>query len=357
MEMKYGSIQMMRGIAALTVVAMHIGIFGKGLFGVDLFFCISGFIMMHVTDKSTHQFLEKRAIRVIPLYWIVTIALSIIIIVNSNFSRSLTVTPEIFIKSILFIPVNHSPEFPQFALIGVGWSLIMEVYFYFIFFIAMQIAPKHRHYIVTGIFIIMAIIGLTVKSDNLFVRFYCTPIMLEFSLGMFSWKLLTRPGSKKWNSLTAFIATSVAALIWAGLFMIENTPKHLSFFGAERTIIYGFPAFIFFLLIFKGLEGRLVPHHWIVLGNISYSLYLTHFYVLSFFRRLYDIDNYSSMGLVLVLTVIFPTIIITAYASWWLIENKLTEWIKEIVAYFRTFLLRPLHKSKDAVLVETTDKR
>lgn len=73
MNQKIESVQMMRGIAALSVVFCHIGMLGRGSFGVDLFFCISGFIMMLVTEKNCNNFLKKRFLRICPLYYLLTI--------------------------------------------------------------------------------------------------------------------------------------------------------------------------------------------------------------------------------------------------------------------------------------------
>ena len=78
----------MRGLAALTVVFMHIQMVANGAFGVELFFCISGFIMMHVTEKNTEHFIIKRAIRIVPLYWLATFATAALLIIMPSMFRS-----------------------------------------------------------------------------------------------------------------------------------------------------------------------------------------------------------------------------------------------------------------------------
>ena len=73
------SVQALRGVAVLFVVLSHVGFINFGAFGVDLFFCISGFIMMYITQKSTDNFFYKRVIRIIPLYWAMTISTFILV--------------------------------------------------------------------------------------------------------------------------------------------------------------------------------------------------------------------------------------------------------------------------------------
>src|SRR5829696_218289 len=84
------SIQALRAIAALAVVAMHIPedlaargygdlpSFIRGAFGVDLFFVISGFIMVYASrhlfgrERAGTEFMLRRAARIVPTYWLGT---------------------------------------------------------------------------------------------------------------------------------------------------------------------------------------------------------------------------------------------------------------------------------------------
>jgi exopolysaccharide production protein ExoZ len=74
---KYNSIELLRFIAATAVFFVHIPFIGVGDFGVDIFFIISGFVMMLSTDKSesSNYFFIKRLIRIVPAYYLFTIAI------------------------------------------------------------------------------------------------------------------------------------------------------------------------------------------------------------------------------------------------------------------------------------------
>src|SRR3954468_16333996 len=82
-------VQGRRGIAAALVVLYHyLGFIAKGqsgesllspfgASGVDVFFVISGFIMMISTDRpgmTAGAFLRRRFLRIVPLYWVLTVA-------------------------------------------------------------------------------------------------------------------------------------------------------------------------------------------------------------------------------------------------------------------------------------------
>ena len=81
-------IQALRWFAASAVVLAHTDIhqfsvnpkfFEFGAIGVDIFFAISGFIMMYLSEHrsdGSDVFLAKRIIRIVPLYAISTVAVS-----------------------------------------------------------------------------------------------------------------------------------------------------------------------------------------------------------------------------------------------------------------------------------------
>src|SRR3546814_17001958 len=73
-------IQYLRAFAALAVVIFHAAErtghhFAIGAAGVDVFFVVSGFIMMAISDRRPTRpltFLRDRILRIAPSYWLVT---------------------------------------------------------------------------------------------------------------------------------------------------------------------------------------------------------------------------------------------------------------------------------------------
>src|SRR4028118_2377207 len=90
---KLNLLQVYRGIAAVLVVMFHLtdmsaqrlnqvtffNLFEAGWSGVDYFFVLSGFIMVYVHRSAIGKkdqlksFLVKRAVRIYPIYWIVSL--------------------------------------------------------------------------------------------------------------------------------------------------------------------------------------------------------------------------------------------------------------------------------------------
>ncbi|NWG93561.1 MAG: acyltransferase [Parvularculaceae bacterium] len=130
------SIQYLRAIAAVLVVALHSTIvirrdyapefpmFTTGEFGVDIFFVISGFIMWTIAaEKPTTPaaFLERRIIRIVPLYWAVTIPTAFI-----STDAGLTFVlpdPWSLARSFLFIPEWNEKLAMAAPIVFVGWTL------------------------------------------------------------------------------------------------------------------------------------------------------------------------------------------------------------------------------------------
>jgi peptidoglycan/LPS O-acetylase OafA/YrhL len=104
------SIQLLRAIAALSIAylncttADNYKFFSTGAFGVDIFFIISGFIIVYMVSKNTENFLIKRIIRIVPLYFLATVAMALTVMFFHGFLDNRTISISSFIKSILFIP-------------------------------------------------------------------------------------------------------------------------------------------------------------------------------------------------------------------------------------------------------------
>jgi exopolysaccharide production protein ExoZ len=115
-------VQILRGLAALVVVLQHDSVamaerafdsslkFDWGQCGVDIFFAISGFVMVLVTAGSWGRmgvagpFLVRRLIRVVPLYWMFTAFKILLLLAMPSLALSTVLTQWHVISSFLFIP-------------------------------------------------------------------------------------------------------------------------------------------------------------------------------------------------------------------------------------------------------------
>src|SRR4028119_545658 len=159
---KLNLLQVYRGIAAVLVVMIHVtkmsaerlnqvtffNLFLVGWIGVDYFFVLSGFIMVYVHRSAIGKkdqlkpFLVKRAVRIYPIYWIITLTVWCLFLVIPGFANNHDLSLGHVIASLLLIP-QKDPHFKDKFILEVGWTLTYEIYFYLLFSIAIWLKPKH----------------------------------------------------------------------------------------------------------------------------------------------------------------------------------------------------------------------
>lgn len=98
-----GNIQSLRAIAAILVVFVHLEVFLHhldlkpfGHCGVDIFFVISGFIMVQTTRRGGHspaRFMANRIARVVPLYWLLTLGVFSLALAVPSLVQNTTTDP------------------------------------------------------------------------------------------------------------------------------------------------------------------------------------------------------------------------------------------------------------------------
>jgi peptidoglycan/LPS O-acetylase OafA/YrhL len=142
------TIQALRGIAVILVIIFHLmtveikyggihtiipNLFHFSMFGVDLFFVISGFIMVIISQgkfqnpKETISFLYNRISRIYPTYWFYTFLILGVYLVKPTWVNSAQGSQIDILNSILLFPSDTLP------IVMVGWTLIHEIYFYIVF--------------------------------------------------------------------------------------------------------------------------------------------------------------------------------------------------------------------------------
>ncbi|KXF76618.1 hypothetical protein ATN84_11210 [Paramesorhizobium deserti] len=265
------SVQVLRAIAALAVVFFHLSpsSWTLGAAGVDLFFVISGFIMGTVgLGDSPGRFMSKRVIRIVPLYWAITLAMCVASQVPGLFSTFTFDLPRL-ITSLFFIPFQD-PQGEIWPLVVVGWTLNYEMFFYLLFALGLWL----RRPIIAPVLVICGLVaaGWIFQPAQTIPHFYTSQLLLEFALGL----LLSRAVFFKNAALgSALVLAGFASLLSWGL--ASDTPDW-------RIIYWGLPALAIvagFVAIeragaFPGQALRPLEK----LGDASYSLYLTHGIVL-----------------------------------------------------------------------------
>lgn len=269
------SIQLLRAAAATLVVLFHLGLAGKGYTGVDLFFVISGFIMGTVGDRDRPgAFLMRRILRIAPLYWAVTLALCALSLVP-GLMRNFDFTAGELAKSLLFIPyMGRQGEI--WPLVIPGWTLNFEIFFYALFAVGLAIGRPRATTIL--LLLVLVALGLAWPGSDARYRVYTSPLLLEFAAG-----LAIAHGGRRLPSWLGLPLFGAGVLLFAAmLFMPFGIAE-----GFERLLFAGLPA----VLVVGGAVAMERAGQWRSLapleyvGDISYSLYLTHGLVLAFTAR------------------------------------------------------------------------
>lgn len=284
------SIQYLRAIAALMVVWHHALGQVKGLDsflptssfgtnGVDLFFVISGFIMVLTTfgkAVSPWNFVRKRISRVVPLYWLITFTVAVLATLAPNLFKTTNVSASHVIQSLLFIP-HYSPSFPEhiYPILVPGWTLNFEMFFYALFGLCLMF---RRERVVIGVLIALCLLvgvgKLTGPFQQAALVVYTSPLMLEFGLGV----------AIGWLYCSGRLSTSrTAAVVLGGVGVYLLSREGTTPFRADQMM--GSAA----LVVASLSEGLRQWQNAIlkVLGDASYSIYLTHIPALGVARVTY----------------------------------------------------------------------
>ncbi len=347
LNQRFESVQSLRGIAALFVLMQHICFIERGSFGVDLFFLISGFIMMYVTQKDTTHFVIKRAIRIIPLYYMMTLVSYAALLLVPGLFEQTTASPVYLLKSLLFIPFSMGGVTQP--LLRVGWTVNYEILFYVLFFVSMKLSHKYRAVICSGLLALLVIIGMWVPDGMEPWAFWTDSILLEFAIGMglfyvfrFGYGRYEKGAQSQAISGTALKETSQRSVVYqrgvayglllvcAGVFAYEWWSYESPYLGALPQVVrWGLPSVLILGMVFwAGLYLRM-PRVLVRLGDMSFSIYLLHYYPMRVLNKL--IANTQAPGIkeVLLTIVVVAVTLAGAWICYRLIEVKFTQWCRK----------------------------
>lgn len=288
---RFWGIQYLRAIAALMVVCVHFvmtfrpDLGGPAMWtltrGVNLFFVISGFVMVVTcTHLSAGEFIRRRIVRIVPLYWILTTVIAIRAVLVPSLFKSVVVTWPYFIKSLLFIPfANPAIGDALMPLLVPGWSLNYEMFFYALFALTLLTAKK-RVLLYTGLVFVGLNLVRWLRADP--ASFYGDPMVYAFWLGMLIGQYY-RLVKLSWVASVTLVACGFALLFqpwgeYEGIFAAA-----LIVFGAVQLEPY---------------TPRIAAAA--LLGDASYSIYLLHLFVFSVTRVLWHGAGFFAFSLAVV---------------------------------------------------------
>lgn len=330
---KFYSIQALRGIAAFLVVIAHSiehgpsespnAIVLTGRFGVEIFFVISGFVIMLAAGAgrfSAGQFIARRIWRVVPLYWMTTFLVAAMALASPATFATTVFDLGYLIKSLAFIPMPLPGTLDWRPLFKLGWTLNYEIFFYLL--MAMTFWAKSAR--LRGALVITALLACFVASffvapSRSVLAYYANLSVLPFAIGV----MMATLGGQRLAQLPGVAKAALAVLAFGLTLLFYQTPYdqtkvlsgHLVMAAAAGTVVAAFLA----------LEGRGRRSFLKWCGDISYSLYLTHMFVVGagwvLINRLYPDAGY--LGLTVMIAGIIGASLVVAHLSYRILEKPL----------------------------------
>lgn len=342
------SIQVLRAVAALAVVGCHMGAIQQkylshrllpewGMYGVDIFFVISGFIMAYVATNvpaspaGVGRFLLKRAWRIYPVYWQFTAVVLLAMLVKPelvNLAGSAQ-QPSV-IKSLFLWPQRVDPH------LGVGWSLVYELYFYLVFAAGLLLL---RRYLRAAWWLWAALLGVAVleglyySSPYAWVRVIASPYGFYFLLGAAASSVY-----RKGMVMRAEILVAIA-LVWVciGFTVAYQMYGTVNLYTqmALRVACIGVPAMLGILALLDcERRGKIHYPAWLLgVGDASYSLYLSHSLILSGMGKLAAVLHVQGTLLILAYSLLMLGACLTlAMLNYRYVEKPLNVWYHKRLA-------------------------
>ena len=280
------SVQILRAVAALSVLFAHLwptllyfGItdaipnFIFGAAGVDLFFVISGFIMVYTSEPlfarpgGSLQFFMRRLVRIVPLYWGLTFAS---LIGRQWLPSHADLTWNNIVGSFLFIPTTR-PDGGITPALSVGWTLNYEMLFYLLFAGAVLL-PRRQ-----AVLALNAVIFALVSAPFFFNEplstpwsVWTSPFLCEFAFG--TW--IGAAYLEGWR-----IRLGLCIPMMVGGFLLMVYAYNSDFITVSRAIGWGIGSASILAAVVLANATRKVPAalgSLVAIGDASYALYLVH---------------------------------------------------------------------------------
>jgi len=343
------NLQALRGIAALMVCSYHFSyliqapwgaiVFSHGWLGVQIFFIISGFIMVHTTAKiktdhvkGARTFIINRIIRVVPIYYLCTF---LMIAPNLN-DGYLIEHGRRLICSLLFIsPMNASigPEYGMPSLVP-GWSLNYEMLFYALF--AISILTRNLKYTFLYSVFIAAIFVIPLLTTGKFPASYQTyvpyhfnylnvltnPVLVHFLFGITLGLVMPKISTTRNVKVIAMILATI--LFLAYITGLAGIPFHI-----WNDLLYCGLLVFAFLLNDYGNNGIRFKPVMVKIGDMSYSIYLLHTIVIIYLKiAMHKIGIGGLIPTTGFFLFAILVVIAVSYIFYLFVEKKLTQYLK-----------------------------
>jgi peptidoglycan/LPS O-acetylase OafA/YrhL len=295
------ALQLLRAVAVILVIWVHSGqvldftgshaLPNLGAFGIDLFFVISGFILSLVILKDrSHpglhpmlEFMKRRVLRIYPIYWVICIfTLARAAAAHHLFDHN-------WLPAFFLLPSLHYPD--QVFIINFSWTMNFEIFFYFVLGLVLLVTIKRAITVLIGLLIASITTGAFLGTRHPVAILVANPILLEFVFGAIIALVYARLGRRRIPGIVLATIGTIGIIYvayynfpWAA----NGEQMIMADIGAfGRVATWGLCAAlivagtVFWSPSMKSAPGKF----FVLLGNASYSTYLTSAFFLEFSFR------------------------------------------------------------------------
>jgi peptidoglycan/LPS O-acetylase OafA/YrhL len=361
--MKYEpSLDGVRAISVLLVMAYHFDLNAWGHVGVDIFFVLSGFLITTILIRQRHQelghyllvFYERRTLRIFPLYYGYLLVLAIGFLAIGRPLGFDTNWPYLFTYTVNFAHLD--PDWFPSAFYGHLWSLSVEEQFYLLWPLLIYfLSPKASKVLMLVLLVacpLIRVAGGMLLSDvaptidalgslpplQAIEAFDNLPVSCwdAFAAGALIHVAGLRAKSRTfWFWYVGILAAATVAL---GASLLSARGVGTDYAPAElMTAVLDDRAIGFSLrnlwivcivtaaLEWSPLRNALSMRPLVLVGRISYGVYVFHWPIMIPFRRMLAYEPLSPEGL-LVFALYSATVIGVAYVSYRWFETWFQRW-------------------------------
>jgi peptidoglycan/LPS O-acetylase OafA/YrhL len=312
-------LDVLRGLAAVIVFLFHCElilppsrrIFDFGVTGVDLFFMISGFVILLTLEKTNHwkEFVVSRFAKLFPTYWACVSFTAILILFRSMYLS-------IPVPGLLAGYLGNLTMFQRYA--GIAnldeqyWTMEVEMLFYLVMLLVFikKKLDRIENIGFAGLTFIVIYDILLEAYFPLNRYFILIDHFALFFAGILFYKIRSQEGN-----LVRYLGIAYCFAVTCILF--NNGGRSMFYIPlAEYTVMISIYFVLFFLITFNYL-GFIVQKPLIFMGQVSYSFYLIHQYistkiVIPTLQRYLDMNFYLAVASAFCISL-FLAFLITSY--------------------------------------------